>query len=336
MTEMNDEWRFWIAENLMLGAQAEDLKNILSNAGIDQQTVNNELATAHEHPYIKAGTKQTMRMQKREALLTTLDLLSRENKDYARLKKVPLPPFKKFLKDYYYKNKPGLFKGAFDHWPAREWTPRKLVEKVGSDEMVQIQLGREQDELYEINSVSLRRDIKLGQFVDLIENVDSSNDFYLTANNNGLDNLGLKKLMDELGDFGDGYLKPETVKKYGLLWLGPNGTVTPLHHDLNNIFFSQIYGRKKFRLIPSMQVPYMYNHRHVYSSVNLLNPDYDKFPDYKNITPIEFEVEPGDLLFIPIGWWHHVVGLSVNISISFTNINVPENTYARYPNAGMY
>jgi ribosomal protein L16 Arg81 hydroxylase len=37
-------------------------------------------------------------------------------------------------------------------------------------------------------------------------------------------------------------------------------------------------------------------------------------------------VEPGEILFIPIGWWHAVRSLDVSMSLSFTNLrfNDPE------------
>jgi ribosomal protein L16 Arg81 hydroxylase len=38
-------------------------------------------------------------------------------------------------------------------------------------------------------------------------------------------------------------------------------------------------------------------------------------------------LEPGQALFIPVGWWHHVRSLDVSISVSFTNFLAP-NDYA--------
>jgi ribosomal protein L16 Arg81 hydroxylase len=75
----------------------------------------------------------------------------------------------------------------------------------------------------------------------------------------------------------------------------------------------------------------MHNHNHVFSDVNAVNPDYNRTPDYKKATPIEVEVGPGDLLFIPIGWWHSVVSLTKNISLSFTNFNLSFNGFIDFP-----
>jgi ribosomal protein L16 Arg81 hydroxylase len=34
---------------------------------------------------------------------------------------------------------------------------------------------------------------------------------------------------------------------------------------------------------------------------------------------IDVVIGPGDLLFLPIGWWHYVRGLDVSITMTFTN-----------------
>ena len=31
------------------------------------------------------------------------------------------------------------------------------------------------------------------------------------------------------------------------------------------------------------------------------------------------EIGPGDLLFLPVGWWHYVKGLSISMTVTFTN-----------------
>jgi len=34
-------------------------------------------------------------------------------------------------------------------------------------------------------------------------------------------------------------------------------------------------------------------------------------------------VEPGETMFLPLAWWHQVTSLDRCISLSFTNIDVP-------------
>ncbi|KAK6853444.1 hypothetical protein PG990_009448 [Apiospora arundinis] len=38
---------------------------------------------------------------------------------------------------------------------------------------------------------------------------------------------------------------------------------------------------------------------------------------FKDVPYVDCILNPGDTLYIPIGWWHYVRGLSVSFSVSF-------------------
>lgn len=40
--------------------------------------------------------------------------------------------------------------------------------------------------------------------------------------------------------------------------------------------------------------------------IDPLNPDYIKYPNYKNTTTLKVRVEAGDILYLPSLWFHHV------------------------------
>jgi ribosomal protein L16 Arg81 hydroxylase len=35
--------------------------------------------------------------------------------------------------------------------------------------------------------------------------------------------------------------------------------------------------------------------------------------------------EPGEVLFMPVGWWHHVRALEVSMTLAFTNFVFPNH-----------
>jgi len=56
------------------------------------------------------------------------------------------------------------------------------------------------------------------------------------------------------------------------------------------------------------------------SMVDLRDPDFDRFPKFRSALEqaLVVEMEPGDALFIPSMWWHHVEGLdSLNVLINY-------------------
>lgn len=152
----------------------------------------------------------------------------------------------------------------------------------------------------------------------------------MTANNAKASQLSLVQLFKDIGNFHN-YTDHSQVTDRSFIWFGPKGAFKPLHYDLTNNFLVQIYGKKKITLIPSLQVPNLYNDVAVFSKIsdpyveNLI----ELFPDFSNCNKIEFILNEGEALFIPLGWWHCVESLDVSISVSFTHFNI-DNTGAEH------
>jgi len=115
------------------------------------------------------------------------------------------------------------------------------------------------------------------------------------------------------------------------LWYGPKGTVTPLHHEQVNILMAQVYGRQRITLIPAAEMDLVYNDNGVYSAIDVENPDYTRFPKFREATVIELELAAGEVLFLPVGWWHHMRALDSSITVAFTNFLFPNRFNWAYP-----
>lgn len=108
------------------------------------------------------------------------------------------------------------------------------------------------------------------------------------------------------------------------LWLGSGGHTSCLHYDPMDGTLSQICGCKRVILYPPSQLYNLYpfsvwNHlryglklRSVYSQVYPDAPDLEAFPKFQQaeVHRQETLLRPGDVLFIPAGWWHEVQSLS--------------------------
>lgn len=97
-------------------------------------------------------------------------------------------------------------------------------------------------------------------------------------------------------------------------WIG-NRSITQIHFDLYYNLACMIAGRKTFVLFPPDQVKnlYMGPIETTVSGVptsmaNLENPDFAAHPRFADAlkTATVAELEPGDVLYIPYMWWHHV------------------------------
>ena len=312
------EWRRWAAMALMKGAPLPEVLGTLAAQEFPEGEAIRYTASLYDDPALDAGRWLAQQLQKVNSVLTmreTMRALSDVPLDVDRRTGVGQ---KEFLDRYYSQNTPVLMTDSCDQWPALSlWNPPYLAEKLGSVE-VEVMAGRESDPDYEINANEHRFMMPFDEFVAKIEGASRSNDTYLVANNKLLATEAALPLWDDF-TLDERYLVPDPQRNQAFLWFGPAGTVTPLHHDVINVLFNQVDGWKHFILIPSLAVHRVYNNLAVYSAVDPLKPDPEQYPLFAGAQQIHLDVGPGQTLFIPAGWWHHVEATEASISISFTN-----------------
>lgn len=325
-------WVKWLSSNLMKGSAPKGLQKVLREQGFSHIDIATELRLANEHPYIQAGKEIFHTLNKRNWLLKSCDTLAALDPRYSTEIEIrKTPDFTTFVNNYYSKHLPVVLQEGIEHWSAlTKWTPAYFLEHFG-DQEIEVQFGRESDPLYERNSGKHKKKMLMAEFVNLVENGGESNDYYMTANNTKNSLSGITPLFNDIADFGEGYREQKENNAGAYLWFGPKGTYTPIHHDLTNNMLVQIVGRKKITLIPAFQVPNLYNDKGVFSAADFPNYNSERHPLMKNLTPIEFILNPGEAVFIPMGWWHTVEALDVSISIVFTDFMVPNYLSAEFP-----
>jgi hypothetical protein len=238
-----------------------------------------------------------------------------------------------FLEQYYAPQRPVILTGEMAGWPALErWSPDYLKAKVGAA-VVEYQGGRSSNPLFELEKDRHRRSGPFDAFIDEITQGGEGNDAYLTAFNSERNLQALAPLAEDLG-FLDKFLTREASGGYGMPWIGPAGTLTSLHHDLTNNFIAQIVGRKRLKLLPASEVGHLYNDRHVFSRIaDLEDPglSLERYPRLGGARLYEVVLEPGEILFVPLAWWHQVRSLDFSVTMTYTNFCWPNEGYAKYP-----
>jgi ribosomal protein L16 Arg81 hydroxylase len=287
-----------------------------------------EVAKAGSDPYLLAGAESQKRLNKAHSLLNAFRKLASLHPGANTVERRPNISRGEFLEQYYSANRPVIIQGLMTSWRAMTlWTSQYLKSRVG-DEQVEITAGRNADPNYELNSQKHRRKIRFADYVDMVYAGGATNDYYLVANNAFFQRPGTRPLLEDFTVFTE-LLEPASAGSQSFFWFGPAGTVTPLHHDGCNVLLAQVVGRKNFKLIPASQWQYVYNDSGVFTEVDCEKPDFERYPQFRNTTILDVTLEPGEVLFMPVGWWHHVRALDVSITISFTNFIFPN--YYEWP-----
>jgi len=312
---IDEEWQSWIAENLLLGVDPDDLIEKMIANGFAESTAEAEIDLAQQSPYLRASQKLSNRLKKRDWLLTVFRKGRRMHPLSGVIERKHKLSRKEFFEDYYSPSRPVIITGMMDDWPAmKKWDLDFFATQFGNRE-IEVQTGRDANANYEIDREATRM-----KFSDLIENIRTAgptNDFYMTANNESFNKRTLPELWKDIIQIPE-YLDGRN-RMNGFFWLGPKGTITPFHHDLTNNFMAQVTGRKRVMIAPSWDIPLMQNHYHVYSQVDGRVTPPNPTPALHQPQILECILSPGEILFLPIGCLHFVEGLDISVTISFTN-----------------
>ena len=110
------------------------------------------------------------------------------------------------------------------------------------------------------------------------------------------------------------------------LWLG-NAFLTPAHIDELDNLACVMSGRRRFTLFPPEQVRNLYIGPLDFtpagapvSMVSLKSPDFGRHPRFREALAASqvADLAPGDALFIPAVWWHHVESFDVvNVLVNY-------------------
>ncbi len=238
--------------------------------------------------------------------------------------------YQEFRGEYCVRRIPVVLVGAISAWPAlTKWSPSFFRTRFGTRE-VAVSEARYTDGA----SGPQDRKFRLGDLIALIEeSTDSDPAPYLR-------NQSVPRLSPELDEdlrplpeyFFPNWIEGRLARRLHArldyngpeLHFGGRGAAFPsLHFDYCYVhtFLAQIYGEKKVILFAPDQSEFLYpeaESRHHGSLIpDIDHVDLKRFPKFAQATPTTVTLEPGEVLFIPAGWWHTTRLLSTSISVSF-------------------
>jgi ribosomal protein L16 Arg81 hydroxylase len=130
------------------------------------------------------------------------------------------------------------------------------------------------------------------------------------------------------------FLTHQVEPPSGMIWIGPKGAFTPLHHDLTNNFIAQVVGRKHIKLLPANEVGRLFNQTDVFSEITDLDDpclDLQTYPRLNGARVYDIVLEPGEILFAPLAWWHQVRALDFSVTLTYTNFLWPNDAHLGFP-----
>jgi len=320
------EWRSWVLERRLAGERSSDIVSAIAHKAQVPAVLAQRALALHYREFpdellSRLGASRVPHASSL-ALMVRLRRELESQGDAFAIERIPTPPAEVFYGHYYQPNRPVVLADFAAQWPALDaWRFESLRETLGHHE-VSITRGRAADPKCDLHVAKLTTHTSLAVYLtELIELGDTrTNDLYMIANNRNTENPG--RLADLLESIvvPDGYFSPKKFRGSTSWWIGPAGTLTPMHHDTSNIVFTQVVGRKSITLVSAMHTELLDHARDGFYSD--LRPD---LLEEAGIPHYVVELEPGEALFIPVGWWHEVEALEPSVNLSFLNFAQPNH-----------
>ncbi|CAF1313960.1 unnamed protein product [Adineta ricciae] len=207
------------------------------------------------------------------------------------IERVHCPSIEQFLTCYIQAKKPVILVGCMDHWPAmQKWSFDYLIQLAG-DRTVPIELGsRYSDDDW------TQKLMTIADFVNQYCKQRSSRRGYLAQH----------PLLDQIPDLKKDicipdycYISSDENEDEDIdlnAWIGPKQTISPLHNDPKQNLLAQVVGEKYIRLYDPIYSSQLYalgsTMLNNTSSIDVENPDYERFPLFKDVPYLEFILKP--------------------------------------------
>ncbi len=213
----------------------------------------------------------------------------------------------RFVRNYKSKGLPVVIKGGARHWPAvGKWTPAYFAEHFG-DKTVTPSMNLPDTEVpYQFTDMDFRETMTIREFVQRMKSGERCYIDQVLA--------GLFEGMD--GDYRfDDFQTPDI--KAVVFWLGSN-TRSGLHYDHVDNFFAQICGSKLAIIAEPLEGRnlHLFPDSHTKSQIAPEHPDAKSHPRVGLATLQSAELEAGDVLYLPQGWWHYFASSADSISLA--------------------
>ncbi len=216
-----------------------------------------------------------------------------------------------FIKHYFKLQKPVVIEQFIEDWPAYSKWNLDYIKAVAGDITVSLYDDRPVD--YKNGFNEAHATMKMRDYVELLKKKPTKYRIFL---------LNILKEVPQLQkDFKYPDFGLKLMKGLPMLFFGGRDSHTFMHYDIDlaNIFHFHFEGKKQCILFDQKQNKYLYKVPHsliTREDINFSNPDFKKWPALKHAQGWICNLNHGEVLYMPEGYWHYMKYITPGFSMS--------------------
>jgi ribosomal protein L16 Arg81 hydroxylase len=216
-----------------------------------------------------------------------------------------------FIKNHIRPQRPVVVEKLTHDWPAFKKWNLEYIKKIAGDKTVPLYDDRPVKHEEGFNQAHAV--MKMSEYIDLLD--EKPTDFRIFLYNI------LKQVPALQADYKFPKLGMRLIKRLPMMFFGGAGAKVFMHFDIDytNILHFQFHGKKRCVIFPPDQSSYLY--RVPYSliareDIDFTDPDFEKWPALQQAQGYVCELNHGEMLYMPEGYWHYMQYLTPGFSIS--------------------
>jgi hypothetical protein len=233
-----------------------------------------------------------------------------------RIKTTPIPRIKSitkadFIKHYFKPQKPVIIEDLSKSWPAYEKWDLDYIQSKAGDQIVP--LYNNVPTKGHTNSVVPAKKMKLYDYIEILKTqpTDLRMFFYNV----------LQKMPELTKDFSYPDIGLKFFKKLPVMFFGGKGSKVLAHYDMDlaDLVHFHFHGKKNVTLFAPDQAQYLYKVPytvHNLETIDMDNPDFETYPMLQQAQGLHAEMNHGDALYMPSGYWHYITYENGGFSIT--------------------
>jgi ribosomal protein L16 Arg81 hydroxylase len=216
-----------------------------------------------------------------------------------------------FIKNHIRPQRPVVVEKLTHDWPAFKKWNLEYIKKIAGDKTVPLYDDRPVKHEEGFNQAHAV--MKMSEYIDLLD--EKPTDFRIFLYNI------LKQVPALQADYKFPKLGMRLIKRLPMMFFGGAGAKVFMHFDIDytNILHFQFHGKKRCVIFPPDQSSFLY--RVPYSliareDIDFTDPDFEKWPALQQAQGYVCELNHGEMLYMPEGYWHYMQYLTPGFSIS--------------------
>lgn len=216
-----------------------------------------------------------------------------------------------FIKNYFKPQRPVVIEQLTKDWGAYDKWSFDYINELAGDKTVPLYDNRPvmADEKFNEPHATM----KMREYIELLRREPTDYRIFLYSL--------LKEVPEMQKDFDYPDIGLKLMKKLPFIFFGGTGANVFIHFDIDlaNILHFHFEGKKRCLLFPPSETKHLYKVPHAliaHEDINFSEPDFEKWPALKLAKGMECELNHGECLYMPEGYWHYMQYITPGFSLS--------------------